>query len=483
MPPSPPPTAPASEAPATTPEALTAPAPARTTRRRAARLASVLAALALLAACGDTRAAVDDGAAGAPPASASPTAIASRQSTPAAVDDGAAGAPPASASPTAIASRQSTPAAPATPEAARAFAHIRQLAGDIGVRAATTDGERRAAEYIRAQLEAAGYRATLEPFEVNVTLRGTATMTLADGSGVLALPLSGSANASVSGPIVPVGLGRTQDYDVAPRPARGAVVLAARGETTFADKARAAQAAGAVALVIANNETGIFNGNLGDERVTIPVLAVERESLAIARRAGSATITVETEQTRGTSYNVVGAPSAAPCTAYMGAHYDSVPAGPGANDNASGTALLLELARVRRTGGLCVIAFGAEEVGLLGSRAYARAHPVAAARFMLNFDMVAKLTRPFFIGDPALTALGAEAATKRGLSIRAGNFGPDTSSDHATFAAAGVPVLMFYSGDDEFIHTARDTVENTSAEQLGSYLALAANVLDTLLAR
>jgi phosphotransferase system enzyme I (PtsI) len=52
------------------------------------------------------------------------------------------------------------------------------------------------------------------------------------------------------------------------------------------------------------------------------------------------------------------------CRAYIGGHYDSVPAGPGANDNASGTATMLELARVRPTDGLCVVAFGAEEVGL-----------------------------------------------------------------------------------------------------------------------
>ncbi|MBM4416624.1 MAG: M28 family peptidase, partial [Chloroflexi bacterium] len=369
----------------------------------------------------------------------------------------------------------------ARPEAARAFAHIERLAGDIGTRAATTDGERRAADYIRGQLEAASYRATLEPFEVNVTLRGTAGVTLAGGSDVIAVPLAGSPSGRVSGPIVTAGLGRPQDY--AGVSTRGAIAVVSRGETTFSDKARAAQAAGAVALVIANNKRGVFNGNLGDEPITIPVLATDQETLAVIGRAGSATITVETEATRGTSYNVVGQPSGAPCTAYMGAHYDSVPAGPGANDNASGTALLLELARARRTDGLCVIAFGAEEVGLIGSRAYVRTHSVADARFMLNFDMVAKRTRPFFIGDTALTTLASDIAAKRGLAIRAGDFGSGTSSDHATFAAAGVPVLMFYSGDDEFIHTAQDNVENTSAEDLGAYLALATDVLDTLLAR
>jgi aminopeptidase YwaD len=438
-------------------------APARASRRALASLAlALLAALPL--ACGR-----DAPAAAAPASTASPATTAS--SGPASASPAPEGAPPAATA----------------PDPARAFRHLEALAGDIGVRAATTDGERRAAEYIRAQLEAAGYRASLEPFEVNVTLRGTARLTLPDGAAIEAVPLSGSGAGSATGPLFPAGLGRADYYpraeEAAGRSARGTIVSIVRGEITFAEKVRVAQAQGASAVIIANNQPGLYSGSLGDDPVTIPVLAVAQESIAALARAGSATVSVETQQLRGTSYNVVGQPSAAPCTAYLGAHYDSVPAGPGANDNASGTALLLELARARRAAGVCVIAFGAEEVGLLGSRAYVRAHPIAGARFMLNFDMVAKITRPFFLGDPSLTALAGDAAAARGLDIRAGSFGPGTSSDHATFAAAGVPVLMLYSGDDEFIHTARDNVANVSAEHLGTYLALATGVLDTLLAR
>ena len=60
----------------------------------------------------------------------------------------------------------------------------------------------------------------------------------------------------------------------------------------------------------------------------------------------------------------------------MGGHYDSVPAGPGANDNASGTATALEIASVLAADGelddVCFVLFGAEEVGLIGSGAFVR---------------------------------------------------------------------------------------------------------------
>jgi Zn-dependent M28 family amino/carboxypeptidase len=195
------------------------------------------------------------------------------------------------------------------------------------------------------------------------------------------------------------------------------------------------------------------------------------------------TIEVQTNRVSGRSRNVVARPSEAPCTAYLGAHYDSVPAGPGANDNASGTSLLIELARARRVDGVCVVAFGAEEVGLFGSRAFVREHQVGDAAFMMNFDMVAKATRPTFIGDEALTKIAAEVAKQRGLDARTvTSFGPGTSSDHASFQAAGVPVLMFYSGDDGFIHTAQDDLKNVSEEDLGQFLETAVAVLDRLLA-
>lgn len=398
-----------------------------------------------------------------------------------------AAAVPATAVPvrvSATATPPSTPTAPsvvlrATPEASRAMTHLRALAGTIGTRASTTDGEQRAADYIRTQLETAGYRASLEPFPVQVSLGGAATVTTAADRTIEATPMAGAPEGIAVGPLVAVGLGRAADYTGIA--ARDAVVLVMRGKTQFAEKVRVAQEAGAVALLVINSDAGPFRGDLGASAVSIPVLGIAgSDDGALRALLGQrVTVTSQLEVVSGTSQNVVGQPSNAPCGAYIGAHYDSVPAGPGANDNASGTALILELARARRIDGLCVVAFGSEEIGLLGSRAFVRAHKVQGARFMLNFDMVAKSTGPTLIGDPDLAARVLALPAAAGMSLRAtASFGPGASSDHATFIAAGVPALMFYSGNDNFIHTAQDDVRNVTEADLAKFLTLAVATID-----
>ena len=430
-------------------------------RRRAAStpLFALLAVTVALAGCRGTRS-----------DASTPTATATTAT--------AAATPSASAVATGVAARS-------TPEAARAMAHLRRLAGEIGVRAATTDGERRAADYIRGELERAGYRATIEPFAVDIAIGGSATLRPDGAPELRAAPMSGSPDATASGSVVAVpGLGRAEDFTGIT--AQGAVVVVERGTIPFAEKARSAQQAGAAALIVVNNQAGLFRGDLGREGITIPVIGVAQEDGATLRGLAGRrmTVTTTTQRLRGTSQNVVGRPSGGECTAYLGGHYDSVPEGPGANDNASGTSLLLELARARRVDGVCVIAFGAEEVGLLGSRAFAREHGITGARFMLNFDMVAKHTRPAVIGDPELGQRATRLAEARGLTLnRSTSIGPGASSDHATFQQAGVPALMFYSGDDQFIHTAQDDVANTSEADLAKFLDLAAALLDELTGR
>lgn len=371
----------------------------------------------------------------------------------------------------------------------RAFAHIVALAGDIGPRVAGSAEERRAAHYIAAQLEAAGYAVTLEPFPVEGTI-DRSQLTAAGGDTVPAIGMSGSAGGEATGPLVAARLGR--EIDFADVDVRGAVALLARGEITFAAKVANAEQAGAVAVIVVNNVPGPLRGAL-NTNAGIPVVAVtgdDAELLLDPLTGTGATVRVLVEISEGPheSMNVVGRPSDDPCDAYLGAHYDSVADGPGANDNASGVTTLLEIARTHRSPGLCVVAFGAEEVGLIGSAAFVEQHDVGAASFMLNFDMTAKLTDLMLVVTPddvrssALAQRASTLATEAGFRIKPGNFPVFASSDHVSFSRAGVAAITVHSGDDPAIHTARDDLDNVSRESLEFMLGLSAAVLRGLLA-
>lgn len=361
----------------------------------------------------------------------------------------------------------------------------------IGVRETGTPGELRAAEYIRDELTRAGYQVALEPFRVDVPQDQSRLFDIPPGANEFgALAMSGAPDGEARGRLVFAGLGRTSDY--AGVDARGAVVLVNRGVTTFREKAEVAQQAGAVGLIVANNQPGRFRGTIavGSPTITIPVVTASSEDAAVLDAAAATRAVVGVRALRKSepfeSRNVVARPSAEPCTALVGAHYDSVARAPGANDNASGTAGMLELARTHRAPGLCFVAFGAEEVGLVGSEAYIEAHGVGGLRFMLNLDVLGVLGGPEVVAvteDALSRALGDRAArvlAEAGLAIPRGAFPPFASSDHASFTKAGVPAVTLTSGDDSQIHTPGDDFAHISTEAVATLLKAAAMVLRDL---
>ena len=200
----------------------------------------------------------------------------------------------------------------------------------------------------------------------------------------------------------------------------------------------------------------------------------------------------------------------------IGAHYDHFGRGeyadhdadrgkthPGADDNASGIAVLLELARslrgkpLPRT--LVFAAFTAEETGRLGSRHYvehAIAYPADRIIAMLNLDTVGRL------GDRPLVLFGTGSATEwvhifrgagyvTGVPVRtvADDFG---SSDQTSFIEAGVPAVQFFGGVHEDIHRPGDTPDRIDPDGLvkvarllyeaTEYLAQRPGALDSTLA-
>lgn len=376
---------------------------------------------------------------------------------------------------------QAAPVAPQTPSAEEAMAHLRHLAEEIGVRAAGTEGEREAAEYIADVLRSAGYQAELDEFEFEARVDESAVEV---GSDTLrAFAFEGSPNAEARGVAVFAGLGRPED--LAGADLRGRVVIFDRGIVTFREKVTSALAGGAIGVVIVNDEDGPFRGSLGGIAPAVPVVAVSGERRADLHAALGERITVvaDARVDRRTSQNVVASVDGAACQGYLGAHYDSVPQGAGANDNASGTAVILELARTNPRSGLCIVAFGAEEVGLFGSQNYVQEHLAGTARFMLNVDMAGRLDGPIIVGNNDLTARVLEAIEAAGVPpvLRAGSFPPFASSDHVSFSAVGVPAVTFNSGDDAEIHTPQDALDRIDPAAVAAFLASVDAALDALL--
>jgi Zn-dependent M28 family amino/carboxypeptidase len=147
----------------------------------------------------------------------------------------------------------------------------------------------------------------------------------------------------------------------------------------------------------------------------------------------------------------------------LGAHLDSVAIGPGMNDNASGSVLVLEIARqARRLGlrparGLRFALWGAEELGLVGSAAYVRslgARVREELTAVLNFDMVASPNFGRFVYDGETQPPGSTRIenhfqayfSAEGLPVEEVPFGG--SSDHAPFAQAGIAVGGLFTGAD-----------------------------------
>jgi hypothetical protein len=164
---------------------------------------------------------------------------------------------------------------------------------------------------------------------------------------------------------------------------------------------------------------------------------------------------------------------------------------PGADDNASGVAVVVGLARAfARTGGvartLVVVFFGAEELGLLGSRHYlsAPAVPLEHTVAMLNFDQVGRL------GAGRVHVGGVDSASGLRQLVRAAGQGGappvhfraalDLPSDHARFHRAGIPVLFFFTGWHPDQHRPTDTADRIDAEGMADVARLAAGIVQRL---
>jgi hypothetical protein len=193
----------------------------------------------------------------------------------------------------------------------------------------------------------------------------------------------------------------------------------------------------------------------------------------------------------------------------LGAHYDHVGLGeqysmepakrgtihPGADDNASGTSGVLELARwfSKHPGhrrGILFMAFGGEEFGLLGSNHYVEAPemPLAKAVAMINLDMIGRIrNNRVFVGGVGTSANfktlveGLNQSEEAKFDLEDTDTGGYGSSDHYSFTPEGIPFLFFFSGLHPDYHTPSDTWDRVDAPQASRLLRLVGRVIESLL--
>jgi Zn-dependent M28 family amino/carboxypeptidase len=356
-----------------------------------------------------------------------------------------------------------------------------------GTRSTGTPGYDASARYVRDRLARAGYRARLAPFPFTSYReeleRGRQLTPVQRDLRPEALDYSPSTPAGgLDGAVVAAGDG-CQAGDFAA--VGGKIALVRRGTCFFAVKAQNAERAGAVAVVVYNNEPGTVDATLGSPDATripaVTITAALGQALASARDA-TVRLEIRTTTRRTTSRNVVADRTGTGRVLVVGAHLDSVGSGAGINDNGTGVAALIELAKaLRRHAPQLDVRFafwGAEELGLHGSRAYVQQlGAVDRARIVgyLNFDMLGsrRFVRGVYAGPFAATF--TRYFRDRGLAARTIDI--EGRSDHAPFAQAGIPVGGLYAGGDDCYHRACDRLASVNLRGLGELADAAAHAV------
>ena len=361
-----------------------------------------------------------------------------------------------------------------------------------GTRAVGTPGYDASVDYVAGLLRDKGFDVATPEFQTRVFETEKPELTVG-GAVVDARALEYSAGTpGVSGPLVAAPADETPgcapaDYDGLP--VKGAVVLVDRGSCPFSEKQAIATKLGAIGMIVANNiDEDKMGGTLGDNTtVTIPVISVTKADGARLRAApGSATIKLAASTKTINARNVIATTKTGSerDVVMAGAHLDSVPAGPGINDNGSGVAAVLETALQLGSSPDVKHAvrfgfWGAEEIGLVGSKKYIESLNVDQLKdiaLYLNFDMIGSPNPGYFTydgnqstaleggqspprvpeGSPGIERTFVEYLRSAGKTAEDTSF--DGRSDYDGFTMAGIPSGGLFTGAEENMTSAQATL-------------------------
>ncbi len=394
---------------------------------------------------------------------------------------------------------------------------LQQIARDHdGNRAAGTSGYDASVDYVRDRLTERGFEVQTPEFEFSTYSVAAQSMS-AGGREFPADPLTfapATPPAGITARPVRVPDGdrpgcEPADYDGLD--VAGAIALIPRGDCTFTIKQQIAADRGAVAAVIVDPNGPVGDGTLGDPQAgRIPTLGMAgADADRMLQAGGPATMRLDATSATTRTRNVVAQTTTGSTddVVLVGAHLDSVPAGPGINDNGTGTAAILETAlqlgaAPKVTNAVRFAWWGAEELGLLGSERYVNALSAAdrsKIALYLNFDMLGSPNFGYFAydgddsdqqGEPAGPEgpAGIERTfvgylqNQRHVAVEGADF--DGRSDYGPFIEHGIPAGGVDSGADATkteeqaakwggragetfdpnYHSSRDTVQNVDLD-------------------
>lgn len=417
--------------------------------------------------------------------------------------------------------------------------HVRYLADDmLAGRETGEPGADSAAAYIEAHLRAFGLEPLFEgdfrqPFEIVSTIRvgpkSKLSLQTPEGShepriGADWYPFSFSGSGEVTGRALQAGYGMdAAAFTKSDALQKIAVIdgstpegMSAHGgiDASLRRRAVLARESGATAVLITVEQIRLPQAGETPKSIGIPAIQIvpnERTKPLLKSEYLRVALSADVQPVNVTGYNVGGLVRGngdGSRLIVVGAHYDHLGLGGpgsldpdsnqphnGADDNASGTAVLVDLARNVKAmaselpADVAFVAFAGEEMGLLGSDHFAENAPFDLANVvaMLNFDMVGRLR------EGKLQVFGTETATEisdvldravdgSGLTLsRVGDgYGP---SDHTSFYARGVPVLHLFSGTHSEYHRPEDDWQLINAEGMAAVGEFALRIITDLAKR
>lgn len=274
---------------------------------------------------------------------------------------------------------------------------------------------------------------------------------------------------------------------------------------------------GATAVIIYNNgnidDKLAFNGKDKSELLPIPVVYIYKDAAKKYLSDPTATINIKMKMDVGpktrTGHNVVGyIDNGASTTVVLGAHFDHLGYGEdgnsmlrtgeklihnGADDNASGTAALIELSRILKSSKIkgsnfLFVAFSGEELGLYGSKYYTE-HPsidLSKVNYMINMDMVGRLndsTHALAVGgfgtSPQWASVIRADDKKLPFVIKIDSSGTGPS-DHTSFYRKDIPVLFFFTGQHKDYHRPTDDADRINYEGETQVINYITNIITDL---